>query len=266
VEPVRLRLPLLGSTANHVVFQYLLLEITPRSALIAIPHWLLQRSHLQKDEQVHLFLDSRSAAERYCEQYLVGHAEPLPSTSSELGQLYSIHFEEPVPSLQFPKRAESDEVAKIAALLKDSLLLKNGVSVYLKHAIPFFSRILKISAEHYERLKSVVLSDIESRVHTHLKELERLYKEFIAEVKTPADVSKVLDLEYLRELTESEIDINLLDLAFLGNIDLINRSLYHTSVKSYGAYVNAIKTLEQRLYANYNSIVTIYGSSVHVSQ
>lgn len=60
-------------------------------------------------------------------------------------------------------------------LIKDSMVLKAGIRVYLRHLIPYFSRISHFSHEDYARLEIYFLHDIENHVKENEAALEKLH-------------------------------------------------------------------------------------------
>ncbi len=255
-----LRLPYLGATKDNEVCEYLLLKISPRSALIAIPHWVMNRTTLHRNDNFNLFLNNYFYDRKTSTKSLEGTVTPIESYHSGFGNLYKIQFEKTLEAhYLFSKMHKTiDFESSFLELIKDSLFLKNGIYVYVKHLIPFFSRILKISKSRYNSVKDMMLLDIHSHILAHIIQLETLYN---ALKSTSIELYQQVDLEKLREITQSEINKQLFEITF-DSLDEIKKTkeerseLY--SIRSYHVYLDAIKTLEERLYTNYNNLVILY--------
>jgi tRNA U54 and U55 pseudouridine synthase Pus10 len=78
--------------------------------------------------------------------------------------------------------------------------------------------------------------------------LQELYDKAKREVNIASNILKVIDLEELREIIESEIYVEIFNITF--------------SDEHIKPYLNAIKKLENRLYSNYNMIVMLYADSL----
>lgn len=171
-------------------------------------------------------------------------------------QLYGIHLEEkgighyPVfvslesrgVTLDLKDFDSKDEL--LLKVLKDAFLLKKGVLIYLKHLIPYFTRITDYPTKDYARLKDVFLNDVFNRVKRNGERLKSLYERLQTEVRVKEDIAAYLDLEDLRDMVESEIYLDIFKAAF--------------DTENILPYMNAIKLLENRLYVNYNTVVMIY--------
>lgn len=241
-----LRLPLLGTRTNYALFQYVLLDLTESSALISIPSWLVNRARLSEGEEISLHLNSTSSGTLT----LVDTLGP--------DQLYRISFSNSNQVNWEPKEG----LSQLRALLKDTFFLKKGVFIYLKHLVPYFSRIFLLSDSAYNDLKKLTLDDVSKHVQTHIQKLEELYSTFQTTVTKREEVPIYLDLEALRDAVQSELDIPFLELAFDNQNPLEAEPTNTNATRPYYAYLEAIKTLENRLYTNYNQIVYIYSESL----
>ncbi len=175
-----------------------------------------------------------AARAQLCGIRLEGAAPPFYPIQLELGQ--------DTPGVDLGAFASPGDVALQA--LKDSYLLKRGVSIYLKHLLPSLSRVADYSREDFLALKEVFLSDVRERVRAHQLRLGELYRQAAGLAGGEGEIVAGLDLEELRELSTSELSSAIFQTAFAG--DLAARQLA------------AIQTLEKRLYGNYNSIIMIY--------
>jgi hypothetical protein len=132
-------------------------------------------------------------------------------------------------------------------VLKDSVLLKKGISIYFNHLIPYFSRITGYPSKDYPNLKDIFLNDIKNKIIQHKEKLDELYQLF-KNSSNHKTIAWHLNLEDLRDLIESEIYIDVLNITFDSDTAL--------------QYLQAIKELENKLYYNYNNIVMIYIESL----
>lgn len=264
-----LRLPFLGSRQNGELFEYLLLKMNPYSALIAIPDWLLSRTVLKDAEKINLHL--RPFFKEGCPKELCGYTTVFESGKTNYENLYRIQFVEPFPASLGNFEVANDVKSKLILLIKDSFFLKNGILVYLKHLIPFFTRILKISKVRYRELKDAMLDDIQEHVEKNMLELKNLYKKIVQHKEDENHLPLYLDLEKLRNLIQSEVDLSLFQLALddsnPNSTKKFNEIFAYQpySARSYRVYLNAIKTVEHRLYDNYNCIVKLYTDSFNSS-
>ncbi|KMY67650.1 hypothetical protein AAU61_07015 [Desulfocarbo indianensis] len=244
-------LPFLGTrVADHQTFQYVLIDTSSRGAGIALPRWALARESLNNGDLVNLHLPFHLHGETF-------DAGPVAWTrwSDDLdAQICGVRLENPVPSyypvlldlegggVEVDLAEFSGQAGLLAMVIKDAFLLKKGVHIYLRHLVPYFSRVGGFNQEEYKALKSMLLDDIVSRVSQHEKELGDLRK--LVAGLGDSEVAAGLDLEHLRELVESELYLELFRIAF--ESDVVNQ------------YLEAIKTLEGRLYYNYNTCVMLY--------
>lgn len=253
-----LRLPFLGRRANDEIFQYILIKLDAQSALIAIPSWLSQRIDLEEEEDVHLHLTSLASDTYAIQGSIEGKVDILASRREEYGRLYRLLFKEPL-QLSAVKQKEIIDEKSALKLVKDTLFLKNGIFIYLKHLIPFFSRLLLFSGDRFEKIKDLLFKDTQDHVLANMKKLESLHKELKAELTHFKELPSLIDLEAFGEIVKSEIDSMLYQLAIEGDLPLMTKPQEKSyTMRSYKIYLHAIKVLEGRLYSNYNQMVCLY--------
>jgi len=56
-------------------------------------------------------------------------------------------------------------------VLKDTVLLKKGILIYLKHLAPYLSRIADTTPEQYEFLRGFLINDTAARVQDNIQKL-----------------------------------------------------------------------------------------------
>jgi hypothetical protein len=116
--------------------------------------------------------------------------------------------------------------------------------IYLNHLVPFFSRISDRSKDDYDRLKAVLFEDIQRQVKAHLDVLDGLYRQVKEERKPVHGILETIDFNQLREAVCSEIQAEVLKTAL--DTDAVN------------VYIDAIQTLEKKIYTNYNALVIFF--------
>jgi len=236
-------LPFLGSKEqDHLCFQYLMLDVSESGARIAIPKWVVNRELIRKNDIVNFHLPFKVKNNFY------DHGEIVWTQWDDnlQSEVYGVSVRNIKPIAHHESGALPENI--VVKLLKDSMLLKKGVYIYLGHLIPFFSRITKYSPADYPQLKAIFLEDVRKKIYEHHLILQKMYEQAKWEIKTASEISKFVELEELRGTIESEIYIEVFDIAF--------------SDENIGPYLNAIKKLENRLYTNYNMIVALYADSL----
>jgi len=250
-------LPFIGSREeDQVTFQYLLQDVGPEGAQIAIPQWVVNRERIHEGDLIDFHLPFR-----------------LNDTLYSRGKIRTAHWDESLTAqicsaciLTSPEQTApifidiSPEEAHInltsfhapaellSRIVKDALLLKKGVLIYLNHLIPYFSRIGGYPAEEYPLLRQSLLEDIRRKVADNVANIETLLACTYRHCKDFSTLSKFLDLEQVRSMMESEIYRDL----FLATFD----------DRRVTAYIDAIKRLEKKLYTHYNLLVMLYVKSL----
>lgn len=269
------RFPFLGARENGEPFEYLLLEVDQEKASIAIFKWMVSHINLILQEKVNLFIPSLLTLTYQFRNNAPGIVASIEKEEDEQAYFYKIYFNHEGSLAFFANGAkdlaqhlpaESSLTDMLIRLIKDSLILKQGILVYLKHLTPYFSRIVDYSPQDYHSLENFIFHDITHRVKANEESLKALYHS-LKDVKDPENVPIILNLEYLRENIESEISLDLFLLTFANTssrdelMELLKESAYQDKFKFKYLYMNyliSIKELEKRLYSNYNQIVLIY--------
>lgn len=233
-------------------FEYMLVDVSPSGAQFAIPKWAASRERLEADTIINLHLSLMSDGSSFAKGKVVWAKRDETAYS----ELYAISMFQKTPVFSpFAISAENAGIAvdmeKIKSLskylieiIKYCFLLKKGVSIYLKHLIPYFSRIGNYPEADYPLLKNTVLNEIRNHVMANHDSLKRMHLDLSTLCVKEDDIPRYLNLEELRSLVESEINIDIFTATF-------------ESEKT-APYISAIKELEKKLYANYNVAVMIY--------
>jgi hypothetical protein len=126
--------------------------------------------------------------------------------------------------------------------IRECILLKKSIAVYLKHLAVFFSRVTGLPREVYRRFNQFYFEDILTQIREKIARLEAI------EISLPSveNMQKVpeLNFEELQTLVATELSLDLLNLAF-------DRSR-HLS------YIIAVKEVEEQLYWYYNLLLLAF--------
>lgn len=276
-----LRFPFLGAREDGEPFAYLLMDISKDKANIVTSKWMVSHTLLNQQEKIDLFIPSFLALEYDFRKHVPGYISSTNYDKTVQEQLYEISFirELPLPFSNFNSVAEftlhlPTDISlqtMLLRLLKDTLILKQGIIVYLKHFSPYFSRIVNYSIRDYYDINKVIFVDIINKIKEKEKKLEEIYFSLQEKIKSIRDISILVNLDELRGLIETEINIDLFLIAFSEVtsreelVALLNKPKQHIDYdrnNKYMTYLLAIKDLEKRLYSNYNQIVLIYLKSI----
>lgn len=250
-------LPFLGCREDdHVSFQYLPLELSTQGYRIAVPRWVVSRERIQVNDLITLNSPFRFQGRTFYQGRVIWTSwdEALASQVSglsleqEMPPTYPVYFTVKDSGITLNQEQFASVDNCILGLFKDIFLLKRGVSIYFKHLVPYFSRITGYSTKEYPLLKDMLLSDIQIKITDHIDKLTEIFMEMQSSHNLYQYIASSLDLEHLRDLVESEINLDLLLITF--------------DSESIRQYLTAIKELENKLYANYNNLAMIYASSL----
>jgi len=250
VISTEISLPLLGMRRDgSAFFQYLLRGVTLHSLEGSIPEWLVQQDRLEKGDSIRPNLPLNIDG-HFLDEGEVISAEWNPEESAQFFTLSLTPVDATgIPVLLYLEsgriilRGDNGAEEILGALLKDSYLLKRGITIYLKHLYPFFSRRAEYPSEDYQSLKTEVFDDVRNRVLKNAGEIERCYHSII---EGEGDPYLGLDLDILRVWSEPEIQPELFRMTF--GSDTVER------------YLSAILTLNQKVLMNYNTITLLYSS------
>lgn len=247
-------LPFLGSRAeDYQSFEYLLQDVSVEGVGIAIPRWLVARENLRQGERLHLHLPFELGG-RMLHSGIVAWVR---WDEEQDAQLAGVVLDSYAPAL-YPVYVSVDtrEVAIglehfpglehiLVRVLKDSLLLKRGILVYLKHLAAFFSRVCDLDREEYALFREVIIEDVRAKVLANAERLSALQPRTGEEGAMAVDR---LDLSELREAMEPEL-----------YVDMFRGALGDETV---ALFLKAIKELERKLLSNYNTCVLLYINSL----
>ncbi|MEF2231265.1 MAG: PilZ domain-containing protein [Pseudodesulfovibrio sp.] len=242
-------LPFLGSrVADFQPFQYLLRDMSQGGVGFAIPRWLASRERLNLGDRINLHAPFSVDGEILAIGEVVREYWDAENEEQIIGirltrsspNVYGVFFEASSRDISYDLGQNGLE-GLLTRVIKDSVLLKRGILIYLRHLASYFSRLGEYSPEEYKLFRETVIDDVRDRVGTHSAYLEALHRNC-------CDVSvksfEQIDLEELRRAMEPELYLDLFRAA-LGD-------------ESASLFLHAIKELEGKLFSNYNTVVMLY--------
>lgn len=247
-------LPFLGSRADdYQTFEYLLEDVSPGGVGLTLPRWLSSRELLRQDQRVHLHLPFELGG-RLLQSGTVTWAR---WSEEQEAQLAGVVLDTAAPTLypvfvSMDTRQISIDLAGFSGLdhilgrvLKDSVLLKRGILVYLRHLTAYFSRVCDLEREEYALFRESIISEVRQNVQAHQEVLSGLLLQ--AEDNGELALQR-LDLDELRRAMDPEL-----------YIDMFSAALGDETV---GLFLRAVKELERKLLSNYNTCVLLYINSL----
>lgn len=255
-----IKFPLLGSLEDGESIEYIIWSIHSTYIEIAILNWLVNRSKLHKNDKVNLYIPQRLTEQYYFRKNVSGTVTEVTPYKEMQGEIYRISVDQLNPQ-EFTRELLVIEtpIELLIQLIKDSMILKQGIQVYIKHLIPYFSRLVNYTNEEYTQIKKHILLDVKQHINQNTAKLQELHKILQTKLTKIEQIPIYIDLELLREILESEISGGLFHIIFTENNKI---SLHANKNDSFFMYINAIKNLEERLYSNYNQIVLLYLKSL----
>jgi hypothetical protein len=246
-------LPFLGSRlGDQACFEYLLQAVEEDRVCLVIPRWVVSRERLKEGDTVQLNLPFEVDG-RFLGRGMVGKPEWRESLQSQECSLRLEEEPQMPPGFFFSLQGSGGRIdlkgfsppeGLLFQTVKDSILLKRGILIYLNHLIPYFSRISEFPSEEYRQLRGYLFEDIQERIGQNKARLEDLFQK-LSDVCCPQEsIPDFIDLEELRTAMESEIHSALFEITF--DNALITENIL------------AIKEQENRLYYSYNTIVMLF--------
>lgn len=242
-------LPFMGSrTSDYQPFQYMLRDMSQGGVGIAIPRWLVGRERLNMGDEVNLHVPFSMDGSELAIGEVVREFWDAENDEQVIGvrltkgspNTYGVFFEADSRDIAFDLGMEGLE-GLLTRVLKDSVLLKRGILIYLRHLASYFSRLGEYTPEEYEVFRETVIDDTRVRIKEHLVYIEELHGS-CCDISTSG--FERMDLEELRQAMEPEL-----------YIDLFRAALGDDTAS---LYLRAIKELEGKVFSNYNTIVMLY--------
>lgn len=244
-------LPLYGTIQpDYELFQYFPLRIWEKGVELASPSWLSQCYLLNEYDFVNLHIPLYRAGQFFTR----GVIESVDSSPDKKMRIYRLAFvkevvqEYPVwisikegERPQFESNGNLEKVFRTS--IKECVLLKKGVGVYLKHLAAYFSRTTGFSTEIYSQLSQIFFEDVFATLNEKIKKLAAI--EAGLHLDDLRGAFHIPDsFQEIHQLVISEVNLDLLNLAF--------------KTGEHVPYIVSIKELEEKLYWHYNTIVLIY--------
>lgn len=243
-------LPFFGTREDdHEPFEYLLQDVSAGGVRIAIPDWVLRRERLDVGNRVNFHIpfmmegnilnSGKVAWIDWDDDKTVQMAGAALDRSAVA--VYPVQVSFDTQNIVIDLTQFETEEQLLALILKDALLLKRGVQIYLRHLSALFSRISGLGEEEYEYYRDAVITEAEDNAKASQQILEE-------QMEKPS--MDQLDLEALRRACSPEIHLELFRPVM--------------GVETSDIYLEAIKKLESRLYNNFNTVIMLYIRSILV--
>ena len=127
--------------------------------------------------------------------------------------------------------------------LREWLFLKQGVFVYVRHLAAYFSRVVGYHHKTYGEFRRFFFDDIMQRLRGKIEKLKAVLNDLKTQ-KNDVILENWLNFEESYEFIASEVNLDLLNITFEEGFHL--------------PYVVAIKELESKLYAQFNTMLVVY--------
>jgi len=246
-------LPFIGSRVqDYSGFQYLIQDVSRNGLKIALPRWLVSREKLHQGDRVNFHVPFAFEGEFFN----LGRIMWAKWDDSIEAQVCGVLLDKKSP-VNYPVyiSLESRDVAvdlagfasreKLALkVLKDSILLKKGILIYLRHLTPYFSRIVEIASKDYDAVQDLLFDDVRAKVQANTQTLQDIHQNVLDSSARGGCLAEALDLEELRAAVDPEIYMDIFTFAL--------------ETEKVVPYFKAVKDLEKKLYSNYNTLVMIY--------
>lgn len=250
-------LPFLGSRdADYQPFQYIIQDFSQNGVRIAIPSWVQSRERLYTDDQVNLHLPYKFKNQSRNQGKVAWEKWENSENAQVCGIALDTYFPETYPvfiSLDTKEvivdLAHFSSLEKLILLvLKDCVLLKKGILIYLEHLSSYFTRVSTFKREEYALFRQTVINDIKAGLEKNLAYLNEIYTEALNMEGEKGDILGLLDIDELRKSIESELYIELFTSVL--SFEIVNK------------YLTALKVLEKKSYNNYNTLAMLYLQSL----
>ncbi len=250
-------LPFLGSRdEDYQPFQYIIQDFSQNGVRIAIPSWVQSREKLFKNDQVNLHLPYKFKGQSRNHGNIAWETWDNDENAQICGVALDRHFPETYPVfISLDSREvviELDHFSTpeklILLVLKDLVLLKKGMLIYLEHLSAYFTRVSTLNREEYALFRHSIINDVKSGLEKNLAHLNTIYLKALGMENADADLLGLLDIDELRKSIESELYIDLF--TSVVSFEIVSR------------YLNALKILEKKSYNNYNTLAMLYLQSL----
>ncbi|MBA2882217.1 hypothetical protein HNR65_002558 [Desulfosalsimonas propionicica] len=249
-------LPLLGSRQEDFQpFQYLVQDLSANGVRIAIPSWAQRREKLYRGDAVNLHLPYQLYGQSKNQGIVAWENWDPQMQIQSCGISLHRHFPETYPvyiSLETREAVVNLSVVQSVAnilckVLKDAVLLKRGLLIYMEHLVAYLTRVSRFSKKEYADFRGLIIEDIQSGLKDNLRYLEALYQDAL-NAASEHEIFDRLDIDDIRKKMEPELYVDLF------------RSVLDSEIIQ--RYLVALKVLEKKGFNNYNTLVILYVNSL----
>ncbi len=249
-------LPLLGSRQEDFQpFQYLVQDLSANGVRIAIPSWAQRREILYRGDAVNLHLPYQLYGQSKNQGIVAWENWDPQMQIQSCGILLDRHFPETYPVYISLETREAiinlSDVQNVASILrkvlKDAVLLKRGLLIYMGHLVAYLARMSRFSRKEYADFRKLIIEDIQSSLRNNLKYLQAIYLNAM-HAKSEHEILDRIDIDEIRKKMEPELYVDLFQSVL--DSEVIQR------------YLIALKTLEKKGFNNYNTLVILYVNSL----
>ena len=246
-------LPFLANrTSDYHPFQYLVQDLSASGIKIAIPNWVYLREHLYLHDKISLHVPFKFSATIHKEGEVVWQKWDRDLDAQICGlylhtpaiATYPVYISLSTKEINIDLQDFQTTERLLSKILWDSTLLKQGLLIYLRHLNSYFLRTSLISRQDYAIFRQTIITDIFEKVKSNHQQLQSLYQEALNYDNASQIFAQVIDLEELRKLMQPEVYIGIFQ-------NILTREVVER-------YLKAIKTLEEKIYVNYNTLVMLY--------
>lgn len=250
-------LPFLGSRdEDYQTFQYIIQDFSRNGVRIAIPSWVQSREKLYSDDEINLHLPYKFEDQTRNQGYVAWEKWDADMDAQMCGIALNRSFPETYPVyISLDTKEVVIDLAGfrspdklILLVLKDCVLLKKGMLIYLEHLTAYFTRVSEFKKEEYALFRQTIIDDIKQGLEKNLDYLNKIYMKAMELENAAEDMLGVLDIDELRKSIESELYIDLFGSAV--SFEVVSR------------YLRALKILEKKSYNNYNTLAMLYLQSL----
>lgn len=250
-------LPFMGSRIeDSAIFQYLLMDISMHGAMILLPQWVMKREILHKEERIDFHLPFLFEGETYnqgrvawtrWDEKMAGLACGVRiEARAPLYYPVYVSFEDKSIAIDLTDLAVTENL--LEKIFKDTILLKKGILIYLKHIKPILARVTGYDAATLRELSGFLFEDMRALVVKNIERLKAFQSNIAPGGCSLYGIHQIFDLEALREAMEPELDDAVWGSAFVQDV--------------MRQYLDAIVVLEKKIFYNYNTLVMLYAHAL----
>ncbi|MFP4214023.1 MAG: hypothetical protein ACLFRL_07930 [Desulfohalobiaceae bacterium] len=178
---------------------------------IAIPAWVQSRERLYQGDVINLHLPYKMQGQSRQQGQVAWEAWDPELQAQSCGLALSSRFPETYPvyiSMQSQEvviepGAMLNMQNLLLQVLKDSLLIKRGLLIYLRHLRAYFTRVVRLSSQEYAWLQQTIFRDIQSTLEQNKEYFDSLYRKAL-DSESEEQILQLLDIDQARKKVESD--------------------------------------------------------------